>query len=286
MANFVYCILLLAALAGAVAAPAAGQPSDSSRAGETGRFDRVDPHGYRLLSKQTARPLGAGGVIASLTNVFLPQVAVGVTEAITLEGGVLALPTELGNLVVLTPSVRLLERRRLDVAVTARAFAVKETDVIVSVGPGGVLPSGAEERWRYVVAPRAVATYGTETASLTASVGVPLANQGRFDTVSGSGDLVLSGGGSLQLLNWLALVSENDLVLGVPFRVPSGLSPSATNFRDFVYEEGETTAVQTISGARLFWDHLAIDLAGGVRAYARSEFDREPQVFLRFSYRF
>jgi hypothetical protein len=286
MASLIYRTILLAVLAVAVTVPAAGQPSDSARTGETGRFDRVDPHDYRLLSTPTARPLGAGGVAASLTNVFLPQVAVGVTEAITLEGGVLALPTELGNLVVLTPSVRLLERRRLDVAVTARALAVKETDVLFSAGPGGVLPSGAEQRWRYVVVPRAVATYGTETASLTASVGVPLANQGRFDTVSGSGDLVLSGGGSVQLLNWLALVSENDLVLGVPFRVPSGLSPSATNFRDFVYEEGETTAVQTIGGVRLFWDHLAIDLAAGVLTYGRQEFDREGRGMLRVSYRF
>jgi hypothetical protein len=236
-------------------------------------------------------------VAGSLTNVFLPQVAVGVTEAITVEGGALIFPPQLGELFVLTSSIRLFERRRLDVAVNARALAVKEPDVnesdVFFIGwTGGVLQTGggplfgAEQRWHYAVAPRVVATYGTEVASLTASAGGPLANRGHYETVSNIGGLVLSAGGHLQLLNWLALVTENDLAFGVPFRIPSRRGTPYTGSQDVVYEEGETRALRTISGVRFFWDHLAIELAAGMLAYGRSAFDRETQAVLRFSYRF
>lgn len=104
--------------------------------------------------------------------------------------------------------------------------------------------------------------------------------------VSNVGRLVLSAGGHLQLLNWLALVTENDLALGVPFRIPSSRGTPYTGSQDVGYENGETRAFQTISGVRLFWDHLAIELAAGVLTYGRSEFDREIQAVLRFNYRF
>lgn len=296
-ANIAYTTILTVALTLAFPPLTAGQQTDSTGEEEASRFKRADPHRYRLVSKPTARPLGAGEVEASLTNVFLPQLAVGITEAITIEGGMLVLPTQLGELFVLTSSIRLFERRRLDVAVSARALAIKEPDVnesdVFFIGwTGGVLRAGgvplfgAEKRWHYAVAPRVVATYGTEVASLTASAGGPLANRGHYETASNIGGLVLSAGGHLQLLNWLALVTENDLAFGVPFWIPSRRGTPYTGSQDVVYEEGETRAFQTISGVRFFWDRLAIELAAGVLAYGQSAFDRETQAVLRFSYRF
>jgi hypothetical protein len=292
-----YLMALIVALALVFPPPAAGQQADSTGAEKAHRFERADPHSYRLLLAPTARPLGAGEVAASLTNVFLPQVAIGVTEAITIEGGMLALPPQFGDLFVFTPSVRLLERGHLDVAVSAQAVAIKEPDVnesdVFFIGwTGGILQAGgvplfgAEQRWRYAIAPRGVVTYGTEAASLTAAAGVPIANQRHDEMVSNIRSPVLSVGGHLQLLNWLALVTENDLALGVPVQTPFSRRAPRTSSQDVVNEEGETKAFQTTSGARLFWDHFAIDLAAGVLTYGRSEFDREIQAVLRFSYRF
>jgi hypothetical protein len=176
--------------------------------------------------------------------------------------------------------------------VAAEEPDVDASDVFFIGWTGGVLQAGgvplfgAEQRWHYAVAPRVAATYGTEIASLTAAAGVPLANQRHYEMVSNVGRLVLSAGGHLQLLNWLALVTENDLALGVPFRIPSSRGTPYTGSQDVGYENGETRAFQTISGVRLFWDHLAIELAAGVLTYGRSEFDREIQAVLRFNYRF
>lgn len=260
------------------------EASDSTDTASS-RFDRVDPSGDRLFFKSTARSLGDGHVMVSATNVFLPQVEVGITDAISVEAGVLVLPNYAGDLFTFNPSVRLYHGNRLDVSVDAQAFAFQETDAIFGEGGGSIFPINVEEQWRYSVTPRVHATYGTDVASLTGSVGVPLATSRPGERISGSSDAIVSFAGDLQVLNWLKLISENDVALGLPYRF--GV-PVVSEQGDVITRtvEGETTAFQTLTGVRFFWDRMSIDVAAGVVAYGRDELSREGTGLLRFSYRF
>jgi hypothetical protein len=278
-----FAVLLFLLPLALVPSSAAAQTSDSTAADADARFSRVDPHASRLFYKPTARPLGRGTVAVSATNVFLPQVAVGISDAISVEGGVLLVPDYVGDLFVLTPIARLAERDRLQIAVSAGAYAVKETDLSFHSQFGSPFPVEVRENWRYGVTPRALLTYGTDTASLTTSVGVPIASHSLYDD-AGSGYLTLGAGGGLQVFNWLKVLTENDVTLGVPYRVLSLQRTGPTD--EFTYRTGRTAVLHTLTGARFFWDHFAIDLGGGVQTAALDEIDSEITIYLRFSYLF
>ncbi|HET6568559.1 MAG TPA: hypothetical protein VFG50_11395, partial [Rhodothermales bacterium] len=53
-----------------------------------GRFTRLDPNRTRLLVAPTARPLKAGQGYFADYEIFLPFVAVGVTDRISIGGGI------------------------------------------------------------------------------------------------------------------------------------------------------------------------------------------------------
>jgi hypothetical protein len=280
----VFCALLLAAPAAVAQSSNDADSTDASDA-STSRFDRVDPHNDRLFFKSTARPVGEGRVIVSALNVFLLQVEVGITDAISLEGGVLLLPDYTGDLFTFNPSVRLYNGDRFDVAVDAQAFAFKESDIFLGDGARPVFSIEINEQWRYAVTPRVHVTYGTDIASLTGSVGVPLATRRTKEDISGTGDVVLLLGGDLQVFNWLKVITENDVTLGVPYSVAAPFRDAQGNV-DFARERRETAAYQTLSGVRFFWDRFAIDVAAGAVTYGSTDLDLEGTGLLRFSYRF
>lgn len=282
LVRIVAAFLLLLSI-GLQAPLAAAQAPDSTDVGSDTRFSRVDPHGHRLFYSPTARSLERGAVSVSTTNIFLPQVAVGITDAISVEAGVLLMPTHVADLFLLTPSVRLVERDRMQIAVSAGAYAMKETSLSFNNQFGGFFPFEVRESWRYGVTPRALLTYGTETASLTTSIGTPIASRSLYDGTR-SGFLTLSAGGGLQVLNWLKFVVENDATIGAPYRVLSAQQTDPTG--EFTYREGRTTALQSLAGARFFWDHFAIDFGVGFQAAALDRIDSEVASYLRFSYLF
>jgi hypothetical protein len=262
-----------------VAAQSADASADSSDARQ---------HDERLFIKPTARPAGKGAVTVSLVNVFLPQVSVGITDAVSVQAAALLLPGAVGDLYTLWPSARLLHRGRLHLSADVRGTAIRETGIFFGGGPGfGVRTLTS---WRYAVTPQAVVTYGTEAASATASVGVPFTTRSRYDDVTGTGDVVVSGGGALRVLPWLTLLTENDLALGVPYRIVAVVGgPTEGGDGGDVqlgYATGTMSVVQTVTGVRLGGGAFAVDLGGGVLVASREEFDTQATAIVRFSYRF
>jgi hypothetical protein len=261
---------------------AAAQPADSTDESPDAR-----QHDDRLFLKPTARPVGKGAVTISLVNVFLPELSVGLTEAASVEASVLMVPGAVGDLYTVWPRVRLLRRSRLQLSADVRAMAVRETGIFFGGGHGFEVRTLSD--WRYVAIPRAVATYGTEAASVTASIGVPFSTDNRYNDVTGAGAVVLSGGGAVQVLSWLALLTDNDLALGVPYRVVAvvgGRPDQGSGGVQLGYATGTMSVVQTVTGVRLGGGAFAVDLGGGVLAASRQEFDLQGAAIVRFSYRF
>jgi hypothetical protein len=87
--------------------------------GSDGRYWAPDPNATRLFFSSTARPLAKGEGYISSYFLFVPMVAYGVTDRITLAGGTPVLPGAFGELWYFAPKVTLLNREQLSVAVGA-----------------------------------------------------------------------------------------------------------------------------------------------------------------------
>lgn len=162
------------------------EPAEVVRRGDA--VLRADPNHTRLLFAPTARALQSGEGYVALYQIFLPFVAVGVSDAVALAGGLSLLPGVSEQLVYAAPKVT--PYRRGDLAVAVGAFAA--TITASEGGVGGIV--------------YAVGTKGGPSAAVSFGAGF----------LFGGGDFIetpiLLLGGEYQVSNNVKLLSENYVI--------------------------------------------------------------------------
>lgn len=270
--------------AGASTETATEAPADTSAGEETpaddyeGRFERRDPQRSHLFASSTARPIGSGDVYASSTAIVLLQAGIGISERVSLQaGGAVGYDgNDLEYLFTARPKFTLLQTQTgtpsggvpLSVALEAQTAALYGTDFLEG------------RNWDVAIFPRALATYGSPEAALTAGLGVPFtADDGNVATLSAS------LGGELQVLEWLKLITDNRVYLGAEQQFVS-VSFDGEQFRTSVREDHSTIAEFT-GGTRFMWDHFALETGiGGMAGEGLRADGTDLLVHLRLSYRF
>lgn len=169
-----------------------------------GEFWPEDPNRTRLLIiSPTGRALRAGEGYISSFWIFLPFVAYGVTDNITIAGGTPLLPGVIGRIIYIAPKVRVLDLDRLDLSVGALAgFATERIDI----GSAGLLYG--------------VGTFGETDQSLTAGAGWGFAIGGGEAEISNQPLLMF--GGEYRVARRLKLLSENFVLPGESLGFLSG----------------------------------------------------------------
>jgi hypothetical protein len=168
--------------------------------GEDGRSLSVDPNYSRLLFAPTGRPLKKGDGYFSDYELVFPGVAFGLTDNVTLAGGVSVIPG-LGldeQLFYISPKVGFALGDRASVAVGA-----------LLAGAGGDERDGESAYIGF-----AVGTFGGPKRSLTVGVGLGDTSGEFSDAVP-----IVMAGGTATLSRHVALVTESWLFLGDDFRL-------------------------------------------------------------------
>ena len=187
--------------------------SIGATAAPDGGFLRQDPHDSRLMFSPTGRPLPKGDGYFSDHYVLFPGLTYGITDALSVAGGVSVVPAIGIENQVFFASARL-----------ARQVSDK-----VALSAGALYATGGDESAAILFG---VGTFGRPERSLTLGLGFGGAQQEggypdyrrRFQWREAP---ILMIGGSLQLSNSTALVSENWLLLGPEFELsqqPFGLA--------------------------------------------------------------
>ncbi|NBC86006.1 MAG: hypothetical protein GVY25_07415 [Bacteroidetes bacterium] len=237
-----------------------------------------DPQGNRNVLRPTARPIGAGDVYVSLLNLLFPQVGVGLTDDLSLEIGAFAAPTEdsYPDLAVhIRPSLRIHRRASVDVSIDATTIITKSDAFF-----GG-------HDWSMEMRPRLLLTAGSDRASLTAGIGVPLiAEDGEVTSITTS-YLDILAAGQVRLFPWMKLITETNILPGyrerfLLFGFTSSGRVQAANF------ENETTRVLTANGFRFYGDSFSADVAVEADVFFDPVLEDELSLapVLRFAYRF
>jgi hypothetical protein len=158
-----------------------------------GAFMRYDPHRSRLMFAPTARPVHAGTGYVSVYQLFFPFVAYGITENVTLAGGVSLLPIAV-QLVYIAPKVSFYDGERFGFGAGLFAGRLVGFSDVGDVGGFGVVYG--------------MGTFGGERGAVTGGVGF-----GYYDgEFSGKPALML--GADRQLSNSLKLITENYVFTG------------------------------------------------------------------------
>jgi hypothetical protein len=184
-------LLMLAVLGRVEAAP----PPDDPEAGgavTAASLRRSDPNYSRLMFAPTGRPLRKGDGYFSSYELLFPGFAVGLTDNISLAGGVSVIPS-LGltdQLLYVSPKVGFQISDRAALSLGALVAGSGAADLTVGVG--------------FVVG-----TFGSPDASLTAGVGAAREPGDRFAETNA----IVMLGGQVRLSDSVALVSENWIVL-------------------------------------------------------------------------
>lgn len=169
-----------------------------------GKFMRRDPNRTRMLFAPTARPLKAGHGYFSIYEILFPFVAVGITDFISLAGGMTLFPGASSQLFYIAPKITPIHLEKFDLA--AGVLYIILPEVSDGVGNAGIVYG--------------VTTYGTERASLTVGLGWGFSGSDISNKpipVIG-GDLRLSDKTKLITENWLIPNSDFSLVsLGIRF---------------------------------------------------------------------
>lgn len=145
-------------------------------------FLRADPNRTRLLFAPTGRTLSAGEGYFSAYEIFFPFLAVGITDFITLAGGVTLIPGAEQQIIYLAPKVRVLHLENFDLS-------------------GGVLYCHIEDENFGIL--YGVTSYGTSRASLTLGLGWGFVNGETADNPA------LMIGGEIQVSNSVKILTEN-----------------------------------------------------------------------------
>lgn len=148
--------------------------------GET--FLRADPNSTRLLFAPTGRTLPAGKGYFSAYEIFFPFLAVGLTDFITLSGGMTLFPGAEQQVLYIAPKVRVVHVDNFDLS-------------------GGVLYRVVQDETFGIL--YGVTSIGSARASLTLGLGWGFVN----DETADSPVIVL--GGELQASKSVKLITEN-----------------------------------------------------------------------------
>lgn len=166
-----------------------------------GEFWRKDPNRTRMLFAPTARPLKSGQGYFSIYEIFFPFVAVGVTDFLSLAGGMSLFPGASSQLFYVAPKITPVHLDKFDLAAGVLYIFIPEDSE-----NAGIVYS--------------VTTYGTEQASLTAGLGWGFSGSdfSNKPVLVIGGDLRLSGKTKLITENWLIPNSDVSLIsLGIRF---------------------------------------------------------------------
>lgn len=216
------------------------------------RFERSDPNNTRLLFTPTARPLDAGDGYLAVYQLVLPFVAYGLTDRFSIAGGTVLLPGAFGRVLYAAPKLTVHEGGHLAVALGFAGIGVFVDDANITAGLG-----------------YGIVTYGSSERSVTAGVGVAIA-QGELAT----GALVTLGG-EIQLSDSIKLLTENYLI---PIEETRGDGP------DFAYRTRYEPILSV--GVRFFGERLAVDLAGITSPDLLAQFDFPLIPWVGFAYNF
>lgn len=145
-------------------------------------FLRKDPNQTRLLFSPTGRTLSAGEGYFSAYEIFFPFLAVGITDFITLSGGVSLFPGLEEQVIYIAPKVRVLHLDNFDLSGGVLYCHVEEEDFGIFYG---------------------VTTVGSSKASFTLGLG-----WGYADGETAESPAIMFGG-EIQLSNSVKIVSEN-----------------------------------------------------------------------------
>jgi hypothetical protein len=163
----------------------------------SGELWNNDPNRTRLFFAPTGRALKAGQGYFSAYEIFFPFIAVGVTDFLTLAGGVTLFPGATSQLFYFAPKITPLSLEKFDLS--AGVLFIK-------------IPN--ESDWAGIT--YGVGTYGTEKAALTAGLGF-----GFF-----GGDFaekpVYVLGGEVRMGKGTKFITENWLIPGSDVQIVSG----------------------------------------------------------------
>jgi len=150
-----------------------------------GEYHRFDPNRTRLFFAPTARPLGAGQGYFSAYEIFFPFLAVGVSDFLTLAGGISLLPGADEQILYFAPKVTPLHLKAIDVS----------AGVLYLTSTGG---NGDGVGIMY-----GVTTIGSPRASATIGLGWGFHGEDISDQP------IVMLGGELQVSNSVKLITEN-----------------------------------------------------------------------------
>jgi hypothetical protein len=147
-----------------------------------GEFMHVDPNRTRLFFAPTGRSLEQGKGYFSVYEIFFPMLAIGVTDFITLAGGVSLFPGASEQIVYIAPKVRFAHLNNLDLSGGILYIAISGYTFGMAYG---------------------VATFGNSRAALTLGAGWGFVDGEYSDYPS----IVL--GGEFQISNSVKIITEN-----------------------------------------------------------------------------
>jgi len=150
-----------------------------------GRYKRYDPNRTRLFFAPTGRALKQGEGYFSAYQIFFPFVAVGMTDFLTLAGGISLIPGADEQIYYFAPKVTPVHLEKVD----------------LSAGMLYINATGSDFSGLGIL--YGVGTYGTQDAALTAGLGWGFA-QGEL-----ANEPIVLLGGELRISNSVKLVTEN-----------------------------------------------------------------------------
>ena len=150
-----------------------------------GTYVRTDPNQTRLLFGPTARSLKQGQGYFSAYEIFFPMIGIGVTDFLTLAGGMSLFPGASGQLFYLAPKIT---------PIQVSDFSVAGGALYINATEGGSDGVGIVY---------GVSTYGGQNASLTFGLGWGFYGSDIADNP------VIMVGGELRVSNSVKIISEN-----------------------------------------------------------------------------